>query len=156
MTLFTLAMNAFSAARVPVLDGAPRPFHKMMIFDEAHKYMGKGVLSADILKMVREMRHRQMWIVYASQDPESVHPALIKLASVLIVHQLKAQGSLKVLRENFAGCDLLAKEMALLQQGEARIMAVYCADAAYRMKPQPVYIRPTCARPGGTTRTAVP
>ena len=34
-------------------------------------------------------------------------------------------------------------------------VALASADVAYRMKPQPVYIRPTCARPGGITRTAV-
>ena len=39
--------------------------------------------------------------------------------------------------------------------GEARGIAVDCADPRYRVKPQPVFIRPTCAKPAGTTRPAV-
>ena len=66
MALFTVSMSAFAQARHKVHDehGQEReqPFRKMIIFDEAHKYMVRGTLSADILKMVREMRHRQMWV----------------------------------------------------------------------------------------------
>ena len=161
MALFLVAMNAFAQSKVKGRDRqgneVEEPFRKMIVFDEAHRYMGKGMLSADILRRVREMRHLLMWVVYASQDPESVHPALIKLSSLLLVHQLKARSSVKVLRDNFAGCDALdAAELSQMARGEARVLAVDCADPRYRQSPQPILIRPTCARPSGTTRPAVP
>jgi DNA phosphorothioation-dependent restriction protein DptH len=100
-----------------------------------------------MLKMVRAMRHRGMWVVYASQDPESVHPASIKLSSLIVAHQMKAKSSLKVLRECAAAfADVEPQELATLARGEALVLAGECAEPLYRLRPQKLRIRPTCAR----------
>jgi hypothetical protein len=150
MALFSVAMGALSRA-----EHQGRGFPKLFAFDEAQRYMGQKVVSADMLRLVREMRHRQTWVVYASQDPESIHPALIRLSSMQVVHRLAAQSSLRVLREQSAAWGHVgAEELAGLTRGEARVLVGECADAAWRGRPQRLRVRPSCAQPGGTTRLA--
>ena len=49
-----------------------RRFNKLVVFDEAHKYIGSADLVAGLIEVVREMRHKGTSIMVASQDPPSV------------------------------------------------------------------------------------
>jgi len=44
-----------------------RSFNKLVVFDEAHKYMGSPDLVAGLVEVVREMRHKGTSILVASQ-----------------------------------------------------------------------------------------
>ena len=46
-----------------------RPFNKLAVFDEAHKYIDSPDLVAGLVEVVREMRHKGTSILVASQDP---------------------------------------------------------------------------------------
>ena len=39
-----------------------RPFTQMIVFDEAHKYMG-GALIGQVVEVIREMRHKGLSVV---------------------------------------------------------------------------------------------
>jgi soluble P-type ATPase len=43
-------------------------FNKLVVFDEAHKYMTESALSGQVVETIREMRHQATSIVIASQD----------------------------------------------------------------------------------------
>jgi DNA phosphorothioation-dependent restriction protein DptH len=48
-------------------------FNKLVVFDEAHKYIESPDLVAGLVEVVREMRHKGTSIIsLASQDPPSV------------------------------------------------------------------------------------
>ena len=49
-----------------------RKFNKLVVFDEAHKYIESPDLVAGLVEVVREMRHKGTSIMVASQDPPSV------------------------------------------------------------------------------------
>ncbi len=162
MVVFTVLMDIFSQATVAEVNEKGQTeqvlFYKVMVFDEAHKYMGAcGVLAAKIEKMIREMRHRRMWVITASQDPESVPPGIIKFATMVIMHRTNSKKSLNYVSGLCAGWDKVRiDQLATLEQGEGYVLATDCADPAFRMVARRVRMRPSCAMPGGTTYEAVP
>src|SRR5206468_9848462 len=50
--LFVTLLNIFSGAGM-----GGEPFNKVIVFDEAHKYMG-GALIGPVVETIREMRHK--------------------------------------------------------------------------------------------------
>ena len=61
--LFVVLMELFAAAS----SGEER-FNKLVVFDEAHKYIESPDLVASLVESVREMRHKGMSVLVASQD----------------------------------------------------------------------------------------
>src|SRR5262249_10212228 len=60
-----------------------QPFNKLVIFDEAHKYIDSPDLVGSLIEVVREMRHKGTSIMVASEDPPSVPGSLILDSGVL-------------------------------------------------------------------------
>ena len=161
MVMFTILMDIFSKATVTQVNARGETeevlFYKVIVFDEAHKYMGKcGILSEKIEKMVREMRHRRMWVITASQDPESVPKGIVKFATVVIMHRTQSKKSLKWVQDLCAGwAGVGVEQLAALEQGECYLRAIECADPLFRTDAVRMRIRASCAMPGGTTYAAV-
>ena len=59
-------------------DGEEHTFNKLVVFDEAHKYIESPDLVAGLVEVVREMRHKGTSIMVASQDPPSVPTLALK------------------------------------------------------------------------------
>jgi hypothetical protein len=70
-----------------------QPFNKLVIFDEAHKYIDSPDLVGSLIEVVREMRHKGTSIMVASQDPPSVPVSLIELSSQIILHKFNSPAS---------------------------------------------------------------
>ena len=133
------------------------PFIYLIVFDEAQKYMGQGQVSAEIVAMIREMRHRRMTVIIASQDPEAVEFEVHKLSTVTMVHKTQSIDSLKVLKKgNVAWAEVTIEQLAAQSKGEAYISCTEASLPEWKAQAQPIRVRPTCAMPGGTTQTAVP
>ena len=49
-----------------------RSFNKLVVFDEAHKYVDSPDLIGGLVEVVREMRHKGTSVLVASQDREGV------------------------------------------------------------------------------------
>ena len=62
--LFIVLLQIFSDATVK-----GQSFNKLVVFDEAHKYIESSDLVAGLVEVVREMRHRGTSILIASQIP---------------------------------------------------------------------------------------
>ena len=66
-----------------------RRFNKLVVFDEAHKYIVSPDLVAGLVEVVREMRHKGTSIMVASQDPPSVPTSLIELSTQITLHKFQ-------------------------------------------------------------------
>jgi hypothetical protein len=82
-----------------------RPFNKLVVFDEAHKYIDSPDLVAGLVEVVREMRHKGTSILVASQDPPSVPTSLIELSSQVILHKFNSPNWLKHIQKANAALD---------------------------------------------------
>ncbi|MFI6004783.1 hypothetical protein ACIA98_30985 [Streptomyces sp. NPDC051366] len=148
--LFVVLMQLFAEAR---RDG--EHFNKLIVFDEAHKYIDSPDLVAGLVETVREMRHKGMSILVASQDPPSVPVSLIELSDHVILHKFTSPAWLKHLQKaNTAFASLRPDQLAQLQPGEAYIWASKATDPAFTYGATRVRCRPRVTRHGGATKTA--
>lgn len=82
--IFGLLLDTYKATR---LNG------KMVVLDEAHKYLkadGDDPLSMSILEGARQMRHEGARFVISSQSPMSIPGELIDLSSLTILHYFES------------------------------------------------------------------
>ncbi|MEV7646883.1 hypothetical protein [Arthrobacter sp. NPDC089319] len=148
--LFVVLMQLFAEARV---DG--RHFNKLVVFDEAHKYIDSPDLVDVLVESVREMRHKGMSILIASQDPPSVPVSLIELSDLVVLHKMTSPAWLKHIQKANAALNSLRPEnVAHLQPGEAYIWAGKAIDLAFTRHAVRVSLRPRVTRHGGGTKTA--
>ena len=149
--LFVVMLRIFAASR-----HNGREFNKLVVFDEAHKYISESDLISQVVETIREMRHQATSVVIASQDPLSVPRAIIELTSVLIMHRMTSPQWLKHLRGALAALeDVPDAAVTSLQPGEALVWAQRSTDKRYALRPQKVTIRPRFTQHGGGTKTAV-
>ncbi|MFD9277070.1 hypothetical protein ACFWD7_07225 [Streptomyces mirabilis] len=149
--LFVVLMQLFAEAR-----HGDEQFNKLVVFDEAHKYADGGDLVAGLVSSVREMRHKGMSVVVASQDPPSVPATLIELSSTIVLHKFTSPAWLKYLQKvNTALGGLTPQKMAELRPGEAYVWSSKATDEAFTQGTVKVSCRPRATEHGGGTRTAL-
>jgi DNA helicase HerA-like ATPase len=133
-----------------------RAFNKLVVFDEAHKYIDSPDLVAGLVEVVREMRHKGTSIMVASQDPPSVPTSLIELSTQIIMHKFNSPAWLKhVQKANSALDELTPAKLAALGPGEAYVWSSKSTDDAFTRGAVKVRCRPRVTLHGGGTKTAV-
>jgi DNA phosphorothioation-dependent restriction protein DptH len=131
-------------------------FNKLVVFDEAHKYIESPDLVAGLVEVIREMRHKGTSVLVASQDPLSVPVSVIELSSQIILHRFNAPTWLKhIQRANTALGSLTPDKLNALSAGEAYIWSSKATDPAFTSGPVKVRFRPRVTQHGGATHTAV-
>ena len=149
--LFVVMLRIFAASR-----HEGREFSKLVVFDEAHKYISESDLISQVVETIREMRHQATSVIIASQDPLSVPRAIIELTSILILHRMTSPQWLKHLRSAIVALDdVQDAAVTSLQPGEALVWAQRSTDKQFTQRPQKVSIRPRFTQHGGGTKTAV-
>jgi hypothetical protein len=149
--LFVVMMRIFAAAECH-----GKPFNKLVVFDEAHKYISESDLVDQVVQTIREMRHQATSVVIASQDPLSVPRAVIELTSVLVLHRMTSPQWLKHLKGAITALDDITEaHVAGLKAGEALVWAQRSTDPRFSQRPYRVVIRPRFSHHGGGTKTAV-
>lgn len=153
--LFVVLLQLFADAKY--LDrGTERSFNKLVVFDEAHKYIESPDLVAGLIEVVREMRHKGTSIMVASQDPPSVPISLIELSSQVILHKFNSPAWLKhIQKANAALASLSPEKMANLRPGEAFVWSSKATDDAFTKGAVKIRCRPRVTHHGGATKTAV-
>ena len=150
--LFVVLLQLFADVRY-----AGESFNKLVVFDEAHKYIESPDLVASLIEVVREMRHKGTSIMVASQDPPSVPVSLIELSSQIILHKFNSPAWLKhIQKANAALAALTPEKLANLSAGEAYVWSSQATDDAFSKGAVKIHCRPRVTRHGGTTKTAVP
>jgi len=148
--LFVVLMQLFAEAT----DNAGR-FNKLVVFDEAHKYIDSPDLVEVLVESVREMRHKGMSILVASQDPPSVPTSLIELSDVVIMHKMTSPAWLRhIQKANSALTALRPEQLARLQPGEAYVWAGRASESAITHSAVRMTLRPRVTKHGGQTKTA--
>lgn len=154
--LFVVLLQLFADAKYRDANGVERSFNKLVVFDEAHKYIESPDLVAGLIEVVREMRHKGTSIMVASQDPPSVPISLIELSSQVILHKFNSPAWLKhIQKANAALGSLTPEKMANLRPGEAFMWSSKASDEAFTKGAVKIRCRPRVTRHGGATKTAV-
>lgn len=154
--LFVVLLQLFADAKYRDAQGAEHSFNKLVVFDEAHKYIESPDLVAGLIEVVREMRHKGTSIMVASQDPPSVPISLIELSSQVILHKFNSPAWLKhIQKANAALGSLTPEKMANLRPGEAFIWSSKATDDAFTKSAVKIRCRPRVTHHGGATKTAV-
>ncbi|WP_098023497.1 ATP-binding protein [Streptomyces sp. st115] len=149
--LFVVLMQLFADAR-----HEGHAFNKLVVFDEAHKYIRSPDLVDGLVSSVREMRHKGMSILVASQDPPSVPISLIELSNHMVLHKFTSPAWLKHLQKaNAALSALTAAQMAALNPGEAFVWSGKATDDAFTRGAVKIRCRPRVTSHGGATKTAI-
>lgn len=149
--LFVVMLQIFSEATYQ-----ERTFNKLVVFDEAHKYIENGVLLSNLIELIREMRHKGTSILVASQDPSSVPVALIELSSQIILHKFNSPTWLKhIQKANAALGELTPEDLSNLGVGEAYVWSREASDATFSKGAVKIKCRPRITHHGGSTRIAV-
>lgn len=148
--LFLVLLQLFSDAEVE-----DNQSNKLVVFDEAHKYIESPELLSGLIEVVREMRHKGTSIMIASQDPSSVPTALIELSSQIILHKFNSPAWLKhIQKANAALNSLTPSKMSQLNPGEAYIWSNKATDSAFVKDATKIQCRPRVTQHGGATKTA--
>ncbi|MCC8175613.1 MAG: ATP-binding protein [Bacteroidales bacterium] len=146
--LFVVMLNIFSG--VKKVDG--KAFNKFIVFDEAHKYMDDKKLVDAITTAIREMRHKGVSIMIASQDPVRLAPEIIELSSVILLHCFNSPAWVQHMKKAVTALgNLSAVEMAGLGSGEAYLWAAKANDRTITTRPVKISIRPRITKHGGDT-----
>lgn len=149
--LFVVMLQIFSEAT-----DQGRAFNKLVVFDEAHKYIENDDLVSGLVEVVREMRHKGTSIMVASQDPPSVPISLIELSSQIIMHKFNSPAWLKhIQKANAALGDLTSDKMSHLGTGEAYVWSSKASDDSFTRGAVKIKCRPRVTQHGGMTKTAV-
>lgn len=149
--LFVVMLQLVSEAKIP-----NKPFNKLVVFDEAHKYIENPELVSGLIEVVREMRHKGTSILVASQDPPSVPISLIELSSCIVMHRFNSPQWLKhIQRANAALGGLTPEQMAALRSGEAFVWSSKSTDDRFSRGAIKIKCRPRITRHGGATKTAI-
>ena len=132
-----------------------RRFNKLVVFDEAHKYIDSPDLVAGLVEVVREMRHKGTSIMVASQDPPSVPTSLIELSTQIFLHKFNSPAWLKHIQKANAALDgLTPLKLSGLGAGEAYVWSSKATDGAFSRGALRIYCRPRITQHGGGTKTA--
>jgi DNA phosphorothioation-dependent restriction protein DptH len=146
--LFVIMLNIFSA--VKKVNGAH--FNKFIVFDEAHKYMDNKDLTGNIVTAIREMRHKGVSIMIASQDPPSLPNEIIELSSIVLLHKFNSPQWLKHIQKSVTQLSSLSPaDMSSLAPGEGFLWATKATDKGISSKPLKISTRPRVTKHGGAT-----
>ena len=150
--LFVIMLNIFSGVK----EFKGRKFNKFIVFDEAHKYMGNKDLTSTIVTAIREMRHKGVSMMIASQDPMSLPTQIIELSSVVLLHKFNSPQWVKHIQKSITQLQSLSSsDMASLVPGEAYLWATKATDKGVTLRPMKISTRPRVTKHGGDTIKAI-
>lgn len=148
--LFVVMLNIFANAE------RDQNFNKLIVFDEAHKYMSDVELADYIVDVVRQMRHQGVSVLIASQDPPSLPNAIIELSTLVVLHRFNSPKWLKHVQQSVTALgELQPEQLASLRSGEAYVWAAKATDVNFTRHGVKMRFRPRVTQHGGETKTAV-
>jgi hypothetical protein len=149
--LFVIMLNIFSGVKTY----KEKSFNKFIVFDEAHKYMDNKDLTGNIVTAIREMRHKGVSIMIASQDPPSLPNEIIELSSIVLLHKFNSPQWLKHIQKSITQLsNLTAADMSILKPGEGFLWSTKASEQSMTLKPIKISTRPRVTKHGGETKQA--
>lgn len=131
-------------------------FNKLIVFDEAHKYLSHSDLTSHVVEVIRQMRHQGVTMLMASQDPPSLPNSVIELSSALILHRFNSPQWLKHVQKSVVALQgITTTQMASLQPGEAFVWSNKATHPDWTKSAVKINTRPRATLHGGNTQKAV-
>ncbi|KAF7981662.1 hypothetical protein HWV62_32782 [Athelia sp. TMB] len=103
---------------------------KVLVVDEAHKYLvnndSAAGLTGTLLELTREQRHLAMRVIISTQEPTVIPPTLLDLCTVAIMHRFSSPAWWKALSVHVSAdisSDSAFDKVVRLQTGEALVFA---------------------------------
>ena len=150
--LFVVMLNIFSGIKT----FESKPFNKFIVFDEAHKYMDNKDLTGSIVTAIREMRHKGVSIMIASQDPLSLPNEIIELSSMILLHKFNSPQWVKHIQRSITQLAALTPaDLSSLAPGEGYLWASKSTDKGLMNRPVKIFTRPRVTKHGGETIKAI-
>jgi|GEM_PF-843470 len=141
--LFVIMLNIFSG----VTDFKGKRFNKFIVFDDAHRYMDNKDLAGKIVEAIREMQHKGVSIMIASQDPPSLPNEIIELSSLVITHKFNSPFWLKHIQKSIPQFNSLSiLEISSLKNDEAFLWASKSTENGITQRPYKIRMRPGATR----------
>ncbi|KAF2995636.1 hypothetical protein E8E13_000133 [Curvularia kusanoi] len=121
--LFKIGLDHFLQSSTP---------DKMVVLDEAHKYMsntlGSKIFTDALMRVIRLQRHQDARVIISTQEP-TIATDLIALCSVIVMHRFTSPAWYAALRKHInavEGDEGIMRRIESLETGEA---LVYCPNA---------------------------
>lgn len=135
-----------------------KKFKRIFKFDEFHKYTDtNSPLVGALCEAVREMRHKGIFIEFASQDPSSIPIDFVKLSDIVHLHKFSSILDLLHLASgNDAFSALKVSDVSTLIKGQGLAWASNASEPAFTRAPIKLDYRPRATLHGGATITSVP
>lgn len=150
--IFVIMLNIFSGVKAV----GDLSFNKFIVFDEAHKYMNNRDLTNTIVTAIREMRHKGVSIMIASQDPPSLPNEIIELSTIVLLHKFNSPQWLRHVQKSITPLNALKPEdLSILGPGEAFLWATKASDKSIISRPTKIKTRPRVTKHGGATIEAI-
>ena len=126
------------------------------MFEEAHEYMENKDWTRTIVTAIREMRHKGVSMMIASQDPMSLPTEIIELSSIMLMHKFNSPQWVKHVQKSITQLQTLSSsDMASLVPGEAYLWATKSTDKGVTYCPRKISTRPRGSKHGRDTIKAV-
>jgi hypothetical protein len=136
---------------------------KLLVLDEAHRYMGMASgsggggepdgLTAAIISTVRLMRHDGMRVAISTQSPDSLAPELLELVSFAVVHGFHSEAWFRHLRMRVPMPPSAFARIRRLQPGHALVFARrHAVPGIEPLDLLPLAVRPRLTADRGATR----
>eukprot|EP00479_Gromia_sphaerica_P014700 TRINITY_DN891_c0_g1_i2.p1 TRINITY_DN891_c0_g1~~TRINITY_DN891_c0_g1_i2.p1 ORF type:complete len:166 (+),score=24.70 TRINITY_DN891_c0_g1_i2:219-716(+) len=118
----------FKLSSVFLLKSVSQNVGKLIVFDEAHKYLSTeiGDLCDDIVTLVRQMRHNGTRIVVSTQSPHVLHRELFELSSFVVLHRFTSPDWFNYLSNKMRLPEDAQDEISSLETGNA---LVFCSQS---------------------------
>jgi len=150
--LFVVLLSIFAGVKAE----DKTTFNKLIVFDEAHKYLSHSDLTSHVVEVIRQMRHQGVTMLMASQDPPSLPNSVIELSSALVLHRFNSPQWLKHVQKSVIALQgITSSQMASLQPGEAFVWSNKATHPDWTKSAVKINTRPRATMHGGSTQKAV-
>jgi hypothetical protein len=128
--------------------------NKVVVFDEAHEYVGSKELVGELENAITQIRHDGLSFILASQFPDRIPATIFKYLLTRLVFKLPNLKAINYVRKAAPNLDGLSPQQVSnldLEQGVCFVQTDGdCTDSLLRV-PQLLSIRPRCTLHGGET-----
>lgn len=132
--------------------------NKVVVFDEAHEYVGSKELVGELENAITQIRHDGLSFVLASQFPDRIPATIFKYLLTRFIFKLPSLQAINYVRRAAANLDCLSAQRVSnldLEQGVCFVQTDDdCTDPLLKI-PQLLAIRPRCTQHGGETVRSV-
>ena len=113
-------------------------------------------LTGSIVTAIREMRHKGVSIMIASQDPLSLPNEIIELSSMILLHKFNSPQWVKHIQRSITQLAALTPaDLSSLVPGEGYLWASKSTDKGLMNRPVKIFTRPRVTKHGGETIKAI-